>query len=112
MRKAFNSLNTLLAFLALPLYLSALLAALVSMMASAFPVIATWLPAWLQFIATKAFLAVAMTLFAWFVLVTQVCSKRFGMDLLWLETVSMGDGSGYLLWAGLAVAVFVLWQVR
>lgn len=106
MREFSNCLNALFALLALPLYLFAALAALVGGFLVLFS--PDWLPAWLQFVATKTFFIVAIGLILWFVLATQFGSNRMGADMVWADTL-FGDGiSGYLLFAGLVVAAVVL----
>lgn len=106
MRKLSNSLNAILALLSLPLYLLVTLATLFSMIFILFP--PNWLPPWLQFLATKTFVLVALGLIIWFVISTQIGAQRIGADLVWIDTLFNDGISGYLLFAGLVVAAAVL----
>ncbi|GAB4505352.1 MAG: hypothetical protein Fur0043_23470 [Anaerolineales bacterium] len=111
MREVSHCLNALLALLAIPMCLCVLLAALVGMISTVFSFSLDWLPAWLQFISTQAFFMAAFGLMVWYSLVASLSVQRTGADMAWWDTM-IGDGlAGYLLWAGLAVAAVVLWQV-
>lgn len=106
MREFFNRLNAILALLALPLYLLVGLAAMVGLIF--FMLTPDWLPSWLQFLATKTFVLVALGLIIWFVICTQLGAQRIGADLVWIDTLLSDGLSGYLLFAGLIVAAIVL----
>ncbi len=111
MRKVSNCLNAVLALLAIPIYLLVLLATLVGVISTVFSLSLDWLPAWLQFVAAKAFLLAAYGLMVWYIFVASLGVQRTGTEMVWRDSM-FGDGlSGYLLWAGLAVAALVLWRV-
>ncbi len=106
MREFSSCLNAVLALLALPLYLLVALAAMVGLILFAFT--PDWLPSWLQFLATRTFLLVALGLILWFLVSTYIGAQSARMDPTWVDTL-LGDGtSGYRLAAGLILAAVVL----
>ncbi len=111
MREVSNCLNAVLALLAMPIYLLVMLAALVGMVSTIFSLSLDWLPAWLQFITTKAFFLVAFGLMVWYSFAASLGAQRVGADMVWWDTMFSDGLSGYLLWGGLAVAAVVLWLV-
>jgi integral membrane sensor domain MASE1 len=103
MREVSNCLNAILVLLTLPICVLSLIAALAGTVIGAFA--PTWLPDWLQFITSKAFLFIAPGLITWYSVANIIAGSRMSntMDFCGIEAAfgMFEDGlSGYLLVAG------------
>ncbi len=108
-REAVNCLNAFFTLVSLPGYFLVALTIVPSVLFYVFT--PDWLPQWLRFLSSKTFLIVAIGLVFWFQIVLLLGGSRNAIDFTGIEAVfqMFEDGrSGYLLLAGLIVAVIVL----
>ncbi len=107
-REFSNCLNAILVLLTVPLYILILVAAVVGMVSGLLA--PGWLPEGLGFITNRVFFIVAVGLFVWFLIVS-IFAGAPSIDYCGMTAAfqMFEDGrSGYLLLAGLVVAVIVL----
>ena len=106
-----NCLNPILVLVSIPLYILAFAAAGAGMLLGRLA--PGWLPDWLQFTTSGAFLVVALGLLVWFLIVQIILSARLHntIDFCGIEVafLMLEDGlSGYLLFGGLVMAGIVI----